>query len=138
MKLQQRKRRRVFSKTAAILYSSRRLYSNDFIDIKIASFSPTSETENARCIGVVSKKIGNAVTRNLLKRRLRSIWHTLDLKTTKYHWIFFCKKGIEKASYETIRIAISTAHQKFLKKQTIQATNHEPVDIDPDQKTTKA
>ena len=51
----------------------------------------------------VTKKIGNSVTRNKVKRRLRECFCKLDIDKS-YNYIFIAKSGIENMNFEQIFI----------------------------------
>lgn len=53
---------------------------------------------------VVSKRIGNAVVRNRVKRRLREAVRTSHVKTG-WDTIFIARKGSEKANYQELKLA---------------------------------
>ena len=55
----------------------------------------------------VSAKIGNAVTRNRIKRQLRSVVSTLvDVLNNKYNYIFVARTGIEDCDYMQIQNSV--------------------------------
>lgn len=55
----------------------------------------------------VSAKIGNAVTRNKVKRQLRSIVSTLvESINNKYNYIFVARIGIENCDYMQIQNSV--------------------------------
>ncbi|HPF82875.1 MAG TPA: ribonuclease P protein component [Bacilli bacterium] len=60
----------------------------------------------------VSKKIGNAVTRNLYKRRIRSI---IDKKKYKksFKCVIILKKSVLNATYEELEISLLEALEKL-------------------------
>jgi ribonuclease P protein component len=53
---------------------------------------------------MVSKRIGNAVVRNRVKRRLREAVRTGHIKTG-WDAIFIARKGSEKANYQALKLA---------------------------------
>ncbi len=63
----------------------------------------------------ISSKIGNAVTRNKVKRRLRACVHDITkngLKIDKKNIIIVARSGIENMSYEEIYSAMETQLKK--------------------------
>ncbi len=55
----------------------------------------------------VSAKIGNAVTRNKVKRQLRSIVSTIvESLNNKYNYIFVARVGIENSDYTQIQNSV--------------------------------
>ena len=65
---------------------------------------------------VVQKKIGNAVKRNKIKRRLRNIMNDANKKLNlnlKYCYLLIAKSLIIKDSYEDIKEALFTDFKKI-------------------------
>ena len=65
---------------------------------------------------VVKKKIGNAVKRNKIKRRLRNIMNDANKKLNlnlKYCYLLIAKSLIIKDSYEDIKEALFTDFKKI-------------------------
>jgi ribonuclease P protein component len=50
---------------------------------------------------VVSKKVGNAVIRNKIKRRLRAISRDLDLKNGTF--LYLAKPNIKESTFEILK-----------------------------------
>lgn len=74
------------------------------LDIKIA---PTNHIIG-RLLIITPKKIGNAPERNLIKRRLKSIFYQEKIYEHPFNWVFFCKK-------ETILINFDNLKEMILK-----------------------
>lgn len=77
-------------------------------------------TDQTRFGFVVSKRIGNAVVRNKVKRRLRE---AVRSRPVALGWdaIFIARKGSEKASYEKLQRA---ADNLLRRSQLVQASDH--------------
>ncbi|MDD4211163.1 MAG: ribonuclease P protein component [Clostridia bacterium] len=68
----------------------------------------------------VSKKIGNAVVRNKVKRRMREALRALQNQINpKYNYIFVARVGIELANFEQIKESFNYSLEKsgLLKKE---------------------
>jgi len=67
-----------------------------------------SEGTHSRLGIVASRRVGNAVTRNLLKRRVREIFRQRD--RSLYHhpadWVVVLRKGAVEASFDELRFSI--------------------------------
>ena len=83
---------------------SKKIYTTNFIIQKLES----KKTENIPNFGfTVTKKIGSAIVRNKIKRRLKSIIRKLLKCEDKYfdlsfNYILICKKEVVKVSYNDL------------------------------------
>lgn len=71
--------------------------------LNIRARSLTSKDQLGKLLIVVSKKIGNAVVRNLVKRRLKAIFYQEELYKYNAHIMVICKPNIEKISYKELK-----------------------------------
>ena len=83
---------------------SKKIYTPNFIIQKLES----NENDNIPHFGfTITKKIGSAIVRNKIKRRLKSIIRELLKYRDKYfdfsfNYILICKKEIVKVSYDDL------------------------------------
>ncbi|MCH5323410.1 MAG: ribonuclease P protein component [Helicobacter sp.] len=81
-----------------VYHNARRWHSTDFI-----LFFKESKEEQKRIGFCVSKKIGKATCRNLIKRRWREIYRS-SLPTLKNgDMVLLAKKGVEKVAYQKLK-----------------------------------
>ena len=84
---------------------SKKIYTSNFIIQKLES----KINENMPHLGfTITKKIGSAILRNKIKRRLKSIIRELLKYKDKYfdlsfNYILICKKEIVKVSYDDLQ-----------------------------------
>ncbi|WP_297810183.1 ribonuclease P protein component [uncultured Helicobacter sp.] len=69
----------------------------------ILFFKENPHTTAKRIGFSVSKKVGNAVCRNLIKRRLRSIYRESILNLKNGDMILLAKIGLDKVEYKILR-----------------------------------
>ncbi len=85
--------------------SSKKIYTPNLIIQKLE----TNKTDNIPHFGfTITKKIGSAIVRNKIKRRLKSIIRELLKCKDKYfdlsfNYILICKKEIVKVSYNDLK-----------------------------------
>lgn len=84
-----------------------------FSEKNVTIYLATSKTKDIKVGFAVTKKIGKAHTRNLVRRRLREIvYREIPLIKQNYNMIVVAKPGIENASFACITQEI----QSILKK----------------------
>lgn len=83
---------------AEVIRRSRTVLKTPYIDIRKAH----KQGVNARILIVTPRKSGNAVHRNLFRRRLYSWFYENQLNKGDYDWIFFAKPGISCLTYDDI------------------------------------
>lgn len=73
-----------------------------------------NSTTNLNRFGIsVSKKLGNAVIRNRIKRRIRGILKDISLNHTNLDLIFIAKKEILNCDYVDLQLQINKAISKI-------------------------
>lgn len=76
------------------------------------------KTDGTPLVGlIVSKAIGNAVQRNLMKRRLRSIVASSDV-TGSMCWVIRALPGSKAMTYDTLEDTLTTSMRSALRKWT--------------------
>lgn len=76
-------------------------------------FSVESKFTNYKIGYSISKKIGKANKRNLLKRRLREIVRTLSLPKNNYNYVLMAKQGAAELTFEEIKEQIKSLFEKW-------------------------
>ncbi|RVU55745.1 ribonuclease P protein component [Anaerosphaera multitolerans] len=81
------------------VYSARNVNGNKTFTV----FYKKNNLNNKRVGFTITKKIGNAVTRNKLKRRLREIYRkNFNELKDGYDYVFVAKKGIDNLSFDEL------------------------------------
>tara|TARA_Y100001954_G_C15539546_1_gene468295 strand:+ start:55 stop:402 length:348 start_codon:yes stop_codon:yes gene_type:complete len=62
---------------------------------------------------VVSKKVGNAVKRNLAKRRIRCLVRLKDFRKYDRDYVVIAKKNILEKKYENLKLEFTKAFKKI-------------------------
>jgi ribonuclease P protein component len=76
---------------------------NEYFDIKRARASQG----NGRVLIVVSKKVGNAVKRNLIRRRLKHIMLDLNVHEGSFDYAIFTKPKIPALTFAQLQQLVS-------------------------------
>ena len=88
-----------------------------FFEEKYYKFFITASA-NFKFAVVVSKKVGNAVTRNLIKRRIRNIvWP--HYKTGKFKFVIITRPGIENIKFSILEKQIKNIVEIYEKNISI-------------------
>jgi ribonuclease P protein component len=72
-----------------------------------------------RVLIVISKKVGTAPQRNVLRRRLKALFRELHFYATGNDWLFYLKPALNGYSYAALKIILSDA---LLRPQASPAT----------------
>ena len=89
---------------ARLRKTAKHMYAAQGIRILAAS----SFSESSRILIVIPGTSGNAVKRNLIRRRIKAIFHQENFSTTQHDYVVIVKKAGIHASYETIRELLLT------------------------------
>lgn len=82
------------------VYSARNINGNRNLTV----FIKKNSLGHKRVGFTITKKVGNAVTRNKLKRRLKEIYReSEDLLKDGYDYVFVVKKGTDELSYQELK-----------------------------------
>lgn len=82
------------------VYSAKNISGNYHLTL----FTKKNNLGVARAGFTVTKKVGNAVTRNLMKRRLKHIYHDVyDTLSSGYDYVFVVKKDAVEISFERLK-----------------------------------
>ena len=87
------------NEAAATIRRSRLVLKTPVLDVKI---TPKTKIV-ARVLPVTPRKSGSAPERNLFRRRIKALFHELNLYEGAYDWIFFAKPGIADLSFKQLR-----------------------------------
>jgi ribonuclease P protein component len=113
----QRRFRLTGSKRFSQLHREGRSAANNLLVVRVL---PTGLDYN-RFGFLVSKRLGNAVTRNRVKRQLRDIVRQAPLRTG-WDAVFITRKGAEKARYQQLK----QAADNLLRRTHLIATDSNP------------
>ena len=83
---------------------AKRICSFVFFDLRII---PTKHPHGKILISV-PKKVGNAPTRNKIRRQIKSIFYENKLYTKGFDWLFFIKKDATKLSFQELQKLVCT------------------------------
>lgn len=81
------------------VYAKKRVNGNRHLTV----FYKKNNLPNKRVGFTITKKVGNAVTRNKIKRRLREIYRAnFDVLKDGYDYVFVVKKSVPSISYKEL------------------------------------
>lgn len=79
---------------------ARRAYQSAEFDVRLA---PQHYAPWGHLLIVVPRKVGNAPQRNLFKRRVRALYHELQLETAGYDIAIFAKPAATQLPFEELK-----------------------------------
>ena len=80
------------SERKKLFKEARLVHRQDELDVRLLQKDQESSPQG-RILVVTSKKIGNAPKRNLIRRRLKSMFHEEGWDTKPYDILVYCRKG---------------------------------------------
>lgn len=86
--------------------AAKRVIYSPFLDIRCAP----AQQEIGRVLVVASRRVGSAVERNLLKRRIRSIFYEKELYKTSFDWVILARPSITTRSFSDLKALLLRAH----------------------------
>ncbi len=87
---------------------ARLVHRQDELDIRLLKTENSSP--QGRILVVTPKKIGNAPKRNLIRRRLKALFHEEGWDTRPYDLLVYCRKGSAEIPYQELKQIIKTAY----------------------------
>ncbi len=112
----------------ALLKAARLVLRTQELDIRAASSfqtplcqnssenSPNCSESYSRVLIIIPRAVGNAPERNLLRRRIKSIFYEEKIYTFPYDFVIFLKKESKKLSFEQLKQYILDAKNKIIAK----------------------
>jgi ribonuclease P protein component len=101
----------------ALFKRAKSVLKKEGLDIRLAPKS----LPNAKILLVVSRKTGNSPQRNLLKRRIKSIFYEEQLFSQEFDWIIVSRSQACALSFDQIKTIMLYAYQRAHDQQ--QPTN---------------
>ena len=95
-----------------LIYQARPVYTGNGLDIKVM---PIKETF-ARILIVTPRKIGSAPQRNLLKRRIKSLFYEEKYYEQPFCVVVFCKKGSADLSFDQLKGILQGIYEELKKR----------------------
>ena len=90
---------------------ARLVHRQDELDIRLLQKDKES-SPLGRILVVTPKKAGNAPMRNLIRRRLKSMFHEEGWDTLPYDLLVYCRKGSPIISYQELKESLQTVYKK--------------------------
>lgn len=94
------------------------IYKQPNLEIRIASRSISPASAHGRALIVTPKLIGNAPTRNLMRRRIKAIFYENNLFKLPYDFIFMCKKNIDQLDFAELKDIILKTIESYVSKNS--------------------
>ncbi len=97
---------------ASLLKQVRHIFTNPQLTIKAG----LKNGAHSKILVVTPKKMGTAPMRNLIKRRLKSLFYEEKLFQSPFDIVIYCKKGAELIPYADLKILLSRALESARKR----------------------
>ena len=95
------------------VFNSGKYFRLESLIIRYVKRENSSFNGKARFGIVVSKKVGNAVKRNLAKRRIRCLVRLSDFRKYNRDYVVIAKKNILEKKYENLKLEFTKAFKKI-------------------------
>ena len=89
---------------------ARRIAKNQACTILVA---PRQNADFGRVLIIASRKVGNAPERNLIRRRIKSIFYEEKLFNLGFDCVVIAYRGMASLSFDEIKTLILSAYQKL-------------------------
>lgn len=91
---------------------ARRVVRNQVCTILVAP----RQKDFARVLIVTSRKIGNAPERNLMRRRIKTIFYEEKLFTCGFDWVIIVHKKMVEFPFDQLKSLLISVYQKILQE----------------------
>ncbi len=90
------------------------VHRQDELDIRLLKKTQEASPQG-RILVVTPKKVGNAPQRNLLRRRLKALFHEEGWDAKSIDMLVYCRKGAAALSYQALKQIVHTAYESLNK-----------------------
>lgn len=96
-----------------LLTKARLIHRQPELDIRYRQRDPKSSCLPGRLLVITSRKIGNAVKRNLLRRRLKAIFYEEKLFSYSYDVVIYSRKCSTDLSFQELKSILLQAFSQI-------------------------
>ncbi len=95
---------------------ARRIAKSQVCTILVA---PRQNTEFGRVLIIASRKVGNAPERNLIRRRIKSIFYEEKLFALNFDCVVIVYKNMVSLSFDQLKTLLVSAYQKIANESSV-------------------
>ncbi len=93
------------------------MHRQDELDVRLLKKDQES-SPSGRILVITPKKSGNAPKRNLIRRRLKAMFHEEGWDTKPYDLLVYCRKGIADISYQDLKKILLSIYEASSQKNS--------------------